>query len=98
MKKTVTVKTYRTETLEVEVEFPIYRYQDVAPDMGYPDEHFERTEADGTTWSIHRSDRRRYDKDTDGVGTSYEVQIEKTELGGEDIDYALGRGSFRQSS
>lgn len=97
MKKAITVQTHRTETQNVEVEFPIYRYHDVAPDLGHPDEHFQRIDHDGKVYSIHRRDTDGYDHDDDNGGVVYELETGTEGLGGSSMAYALGQGEYELS-
>lgn len=72
----------RTEEIEVDVEFPIYRQHYVGGD-GYSSTIFTRIDEDGTFYEI--------DQRQDG----YEIEIGKRSFDPRSgLDYSLGRGEY----
>ena len=95
MKATVTVRTYREDSEDVQVEFPIYRYHDVAPDDSPSDEYFQRVESDGTVYSIHRREHGWCNgDDMTSLDMTYELHIGREHFNRDDKKYVLGLGIY----
>ncbi len=98
MKSTVTVRRYREESEQVEVEFPIYRRHDVAPDDSPPDDYFERVESDGTVYSIHRTENGWGNADDETARNMiYEIRVGTEHFNNNDKEYVLGLGQHALS-
>lgn len=98
MKATVTVRRYREESEQVEVEFPIYRYHDVAPDDSPSDEYFQRVDIDWTVYSIHRTEHGWGNgDDATSRSMTYEIAIGTANFVNVDKECVLGQGSYSLS-
>lgn len=80
-KKLVKMKVNRPETIEVEVEFPLYRAHHLDESAIY-----YRVEEDGKTFGVHNKDYR---------DAEVEFSIGTGAMG--DSDYALGHGQYKSS-
>lgn len=95
MKATVTVRRYREESEQIEVEFPIYRYHDVAPDDSPSDEYFQRVDIDWTVYSIHRTEHGWGNgDDITSRDMTYELHIGREHFNRDDKKYVLGLGQY----
>jgi hypothetical protein len=85
-------KAARTEEIEVDIDFPVYRRQDIDYDSG-SSVIISRIEADGTEYSVQR-DRNEFELKIHKYAPFTEMRLGQ----GSDPDYTFGRGQYKSDA